>query len=261
MSRQVLSSAIYTGSVRHQRWLPVANKFRYGVYQLLLDLDEIDQLAARLPFFGRNRLNVVSFYDRDHMGASDAPLRSKLAAWLADRGVDLGAGRVLLLTNPRILGYVFNPVSYYYVLDDQGALRFVVAEINNTFGETYCYLLDDLRPRGGRALATRRRKVFHVSPFIEIDDIEYDWILTPPAERLTVHIDEFRGGDRFFDATLNLERQRLTAGRLAWMLVRYPHMTARTIFLIHWQALKLWWRGAPFYRKPEPPPRAWRTHG
>jgi DUF1365 family protein len=78
---------------------------------------------------------------------------------------------------------------------------------------------------------------------------------------LTVHIDEFREGEKFFDATLNLKRQPLTAGRLAWMLIRYPHMTARTIFLIHWQALKLWWRGAPFHRKPEPPLHAWRSDG
>lgn len=261
MSLKPLSSAIYTGTVRHRRQRPVANRFRYRVYQLLLDLDEVVAIARRIPFFSHNRFNLVSFYDRDHMGGADAPLRSKLARWLAARGLELGASRVMLLTNPRILGYVFNPVSYYYVFDERDELRFVVAEINNTFGETYCYLLDDLAPRGGRALVASRRKVFHVSPFIEIDGIDYDWIITPPEQRLTVHIDEFRAGDKFFDATLNLRRRPLTASRLAWALVRYPHMTARTIFLIHWQALKLWWRGAPFHRKPEPPPQAWRTNG
>ncbi|NIR43717.1 MAG: DUF1365 domain-containing protein [Gemmatimonadetes bacterium] len=261
MSGKPFSSAIYTGTLRHRRRRPLANRFRYGVYQLLIDLDEVEALAGRLWFFGHNRFNLFSFYDRDHMGASGVPLRSKLARWLAARGVELGASRVMLLTNPRVLGYVFNPVSYYYVFGANDELRFVVAEINNTFGETYCYLLDDLKPRGGRALVARRRKVFHVSPFIEIDGIDYDWIMTPPGDRLTVHIDEFRGEDKFFDATLSLKRNALTAGRLAWTFVRYPHMTARTIFLIHWQALKLWWRGAPLHRKPEPPPQAWRTHG
>lgn len=254
-------SALYTGTIRHRRLAPLANSFRYGVYQVLLDLDEIACLADGVPFFGHNRLNVTAFYDRDHMGRTDLPVRDKLAAWLAERGVELGEGPVLLLTNLRVLGYVFNPVSYYYCLDTARNLRFVVAEVNNTFGETYCYLLDDLRSIGGRALLAPRRKVFHVSPFMEIEDIRYDWIVTPPGESLTVHIDEFQAGEKFFDATLNLKRQPLTTGRLAAALIRYPHVTGRTIFLIHWQALKLWWKGVPFHRKPEPPDQAWRTNG
>jgi DUF1365 family protein len=254
-------AALYTGTIRHRRSAPVANSFRYGVYQVLLDLDEIADLATRVPFLGHNRFNLTAFYDRDHMGPEELPVRVKLAAWLAGRGIELGNWPVLLLTNLRVLGYVFNPVSYYYCLDAARNLRFVVAEVNNTFGETYCYLLDDLRSIGGRAFLAPRRKVFHVSPFIEMADVHYDWIVTPPGESLTVHINEFRAGEKFFDATLNLKRQPLTTGGLARALIRYPHMTGRTIFLIHWQALKLWWKEAPFFRKPEPPEQAWRRHG
>lgn len=255
------TSALYRGTVRHRRREPTGNAFRYGVYQTLLNLDEIPKLAAEIPFFGHNRFNITSFYDRDHMGPEARPVREKLETWLRGRGQTLGAGPVLLLTNLRVLGYVFNPVSYYYSLGPAGELRFVVAETNNTFGETYCYLLDDLQSIGGQALLSPQQKVFHVSPFIEMDDISYDWIVTPPLERLTVHIDEYRRGVKFFDATLNLKRQPLNSRNLIGALLRYPHMTARTIYLIHWQALKLWLKGSPFYRKPEPPAGAWRTDG
>lgn len=255
------TSAIYTGTVRHRRLAPVSHSFQYGVYQLLLNLDEIPRLARDIGPLSHNRFNVTSFYDRDHMRKLDIPVRHKLAEWLEARGSGLGTGPVLLLTNLRVLGYVFNPVSYYYCLNERGALSFVVAEVNNTFGETYCYLLDDLEARGGDALISKRQKVFHVSPFIEIDDIRYDWIVTPPGQRLTVHIDEFRDGEKFFDATLNLERHPLTSANLTRVLARYPHMTARTIFSIHWQALKLWAKRAPFYPKPQPPSEAWRTNG
>jgi len=252
--RVPLESALYCGWVRHRRLDPAPNAFRYGVYQLLLNLDELPELARRIPFLGHNTGNLTGYFDRDHLGRRELPTRTKLAEWLAAHGRQLGTGPVLLLTNLRVLGYVFNPVSYFYCLDDSGRLRFVVAEVNNTFGESYLYLLADLEQVGQRALLSRQVKVFHVSPFMQIDDVSYDWVLTPPGENLVVHIDEFRAGAKFFDATLNLSRRPLTASSLAKAMVRYPHMTARTIFLIHWQALKLWLKGAPFHRKPEPPP-------
>jgi DUF1365 family protein len=261
MSKEQLNSAIFAGTIRHRRSEPVKNAFTYGVYQVLLDLDELPLLAERVAIFGYNRANITSFHDRDHMGASPEPVRAKLAVWLAERGVDLGDGPVQLLTNLRVLGYVFNPVSYYYCFSEAGELRFIVAEVNNTFGETYCYLLDDLKPLRGRALIARRQKVFHVSPFIGMENIHYDWVMTPPGESLTVQIDAFRDGAKFFDATLNMKQKRFSGRNLVWSLFRYPHMTARTMFLIHWQALKLWFKRAPFYPKPELPPQAWRTNG
>ncbi len=246
-------SAVYVGTVRHRRFAPAENRFRYGVFQLLLDVDELPRADRELRWFAYNRAGLTSFHDVDHLGPRAAPVREKLDRWLRREGHAPTDGRVLLLTNPRVLGYVFNPVSYFFCLDPDGRMRFVVAEVNNTFGETYCYLLDDAEPLGGRASRARRTKVFHVSPFMDIQGIEYDWIFTPPEDRITIHIDEFAEGRKFFDATLNLERRPLTDRTLLKALARYPHLTARTIALIHWQALKLWLKRVPVVRKPEPP--------
>ncbi|MDH3733487.1 MAG: DUF1365 domain-containing protein [Gemmatimonadota bacterium] len=246
-------SALYLGTVRHRRFSPVSNRFKYGVYQLLFDLDDLGRLDEQVRGFGYNRASLVSFHDADHLGAGREPVRKKLRKWLETQGQELGDGPVLLLTNPRVLGYVFNPVSYFFCFDGAGAFRFTVAEVNNTFGETFCYLLDDQESIGGRAVRSNREKRFHVSPFMPIEGLRYEWIVTPPGDHLTVHIDEFQGDTKFFDATLNLARRPLTSGTLARALLRYPHLTARTMALIHWQAAKLWLKKTPFFRKPEPP--------
>ena len=248
-----LRSGLYLGTVRHRRRVPRHNSFQYRVYQLLLDLSELAALDREIGFFGYNRAGLISFHDRDHMGGTDEPLRDKLARWLRAQGRDLGDSRVMLLTNPRVLGYVFNPVSYFFFLDGAGGLRFTVAEVSNTFGEAYCYLLDGSDPVGGQAVRSRVDKRFHVSPFMQIDGVHYEWIVTPPGDRLTIHIDEFEGDEKYFDATLNLVRQPLTTASLARAMLSYPHLTARTIFLIHLQAAKLWAKRVPFFRKPEPP--------
>lgn len=246
-------SALYVGTVRHRRREPARHEFRYRTYQVLLDLDEIGLLARRIPWMGYNGAGLTSFHDTDHLGARHAPVREKLAAWLDARGVALGDDRVLLLTNLRVLGHVFNPVSYFFCLAPDGSLRRVIAEVNNTFGDTLCYLLEDLRPRGRRAFAASSRKRLHVSPFIGMEDISYEWLLTPPGPRLTVHIDETRRGDKFFDATLDMERRPLTSRTLAAAMLRHPLTPLHTVLRIHWQAVKLWWKRVPVHRRPPPP--------
>lgn len=248
-------SALYVGRVRHRRHAPTEHAFGYGVYQAAIDLDELPVLDRRLRLFGWNRRAVTTFHDTDHLGPLDAPVKVKLAAWLRTRGHQLRPDdRVILLTNLRVFGYVFNPVSWYFVRDHGGDLRFVVVEVHNTFGETYCYLLDDLVRGAGGAVRSRRAKRFHVSPFQRVEGA-YDFTLHPPAERVVTHIDVSRDGEqrRFFDATFAGERRALTDGQLGRALLRYPLVTLHTIAAIHWQALKLWLKRVPWLPKPDAP--------
>lgn len=246
-----LSSCLYEGQVRHRRLSPKPHAFSYPVYQLYLDLDELPALEERLGLFRHNGRGLNSLLDRDYLGPEERPIREKLGEWLAGRGIALGERKVFLLTHARVLGYAFNPVSYYYVFGGDGSLDLAVAEINNTFGETFGYVL---RRRGTEiGISTPRfPKVFHISPFLPMD-LAYEFHLSVPGESLTVHVDEYAAGEKVFDATFTARREPLTSAALARALVRHPLMPVRVIAWIHWQALKLWMKEVPVYTRPEPP--------
>jgi len=226
----------------HARRSPRDNVFRYPVYMALIDLDELPRLDRTLPLFGWNRRAVTSFHDEDHID-----IREVLAA----NGVDLGpGGSIQVLTNLRVLGYVFNPVSFWWCRREDGSLACIVAEVNNTFGERLPYVL-----LAGGENATGPRLVFetdkrlHVSPFMPMDQ-SYTWWFSEPGPKLSVRMDVHETGSHDFHATLTATRQPLTGGALRSVLVRYPLMPLRVIALIHWQALRLWVRRFRFYRKP-----------
>ena len=203
--------------------------------------------------FSHNRFNLATFNDRDHLGTARLPLREKLAGVLQRHGVTLPSGPVQVLTGLRVLGYVFNPVSFFYCHEADGQLALVVAEVNNTFGETHCYVLDRLDPVG-RAVRAEADKVFHVSPFQGMQ-ARYRFTLGLPGETLVVHIDTMGPDGTLLDATLTLRRRPFTSGELARALLLYPLMPMQVIALIHWHALRLWRKKAQFHRKPTPPPR------
>lgn len=246
-----LASALYVGTVRHRRLAPKAHSFSYPVYQLLLDLDELPRVEEEVGLFRHDRRGWTALFDRDYLGPAERPVKEKLRDWLAARGHVLGERRVLLLTHARVLGYAFNPVSYYYVLGADGRLDLAVAEINNTFGETFGYVLE--RRGGEKGISTPRfPKVFHVSPFLPMK-LEYEFHLSVPGDSLAVHVDEFEDGNKVFDATFSARRRPLTTSSLATALLAHPLMPAMVIAWIHWQALKLWLKEIPVYTRPEPP--------
>jgi DUF1365 family protein len=250
-------SALYVGTVRHRRFGAPEHSFAYRVWHALIDLDELPQLAERVRGFSHNRFNLTACHDRDHMGPSRETIRRKLEIWLGERGLSTGLSQISLLTHLRVLGHVFNPVSFYFCRDDKAVLRHVVAEVNNTFGETYCYLL----AADGDVVRQEQDKVFHVSPFQPVDG-RYRFRVTAPGSTVSAHIDVIRGGDRVFDTTLTAKRRPFTGPSLFTTVARHPHTGLRTLALIHYQALRLWLKRAPFFTKPEPPPEAWRTrHG
>lgn len=245
-----MNSGLYVGHVTHQRLAKLRHAFRYPIFMPLLDLAELEALDRSLRLFAYNRAGVVSYHDADHLKEYPGNTRERLLAFFASRGERLPDGRVLLLTHARILGYTFNPVSFFYCFDVNGALRFVVAEVNNTFGDTHPYLL---RGDGGGPLTTR--KVLHVSPFFDMTGA-YSWRLPPPGETLEARCDLHHAGQLSLASRLSLARRPLTDRTLSSALLSLPFMTVRVMFGIHWQALKLWLKGATFHRAPKyKPPR------
>jgi uncharacterized protein len=251
------SSALYVGEVRHRRSRPRVNAFRYRTYHALLDVDELPRLDREVRGFGYNRRAFTGFRDEDHLGPASGPVREKLAGWLATQGVVLPAGPLRVLTNLRVLGHVFDPVSWWFCHHPDGELAMVVAEVNNTFGETHCYLLDRLEHRANGAIRAHAAKRFHVSPFLPVDGLAYRFTFVARPEAITAHMDVFDEHGKLFDATQSGRRVELTSRDLARTLLTHPLMTLRTVLLIHLQALRLFAKRVPFFRKPVPPEDAY----
>ncbi len=247
------ASALYVGDVRHRRTRPKVNAFRYRTYHALLDVDELPRLDREVRGFGYNRPALTGFRDDDHLGPASLPVREKLARWLQTQGVELPAGPVRVLTNLRVLGHVFDPVSWWFCHDRRGGLVLVVAEVHNTFGESHCYLLDRLEHRANGTVRAHTAKRFHVSPFLPVEGLAYRFTFVSHPEALTAHMDVFDADGRLFEATQSGRRVPLTSRALARTLLTHPLMTLRTVALIHFQAVRLVVKRVPFFRKPVPP--------
>jgi DUF1365 family protein len=236
----VTEPGVFVGTVRHRRFAPLAHAFTYRVFMVLLDIDRIPESMRVSRVLGVNRWNWATFDDRDHLGDATRSLRERLRADAADHGIEIPDGQGLLLTNLKYLGYSFNPISFFYLFDAAGTLQVVLAEVNNTFGQSHRYWL---RPAGASAaFHAAAPKAMRVSPFLPMD-LDYRFSLTVPAASLVAHIETWRAGERLLDATLTLERRPWTAGEVRRQLFRIPAMTLKVIAAIHWQALRLWWKG------------------
>jgi DUF1365 family protein len=231
---------------------PVIHAFRYRMFMLYLDLAELPGLFERHWLWSARRRALARFRREDHFGDPALPLDESIRTLVARETGQRPAGPIRLLTHLRYFGHVFNPVSFYYCFDkDDSRVETIVAEVNNTpWGEQHCYVLPQ-RMNAGRNGHGRYfpEKVMHVSPFMEMD-VAYDWRFNAPAENLTVHMENSREGRKIFDATLVLSREEISSGSLARALAAYPLMTMKVVAAIHWQALKLWLKGAPVHDHP-----------
>ena len=247
-----MNSCIYKGWVRHRRVAPTHNSFRYRMFMLYLDLAELPQLFDGKPLWSARRPALAWFRRRDYLGPAHVPLDTAVRDLVEARSGVRPAGPIRLLTHLRYFGYVMNPVSFYYCFDPAGArLETIVAEITNTpWGERHQYVL----PAGAQAAPLKRfefDKGFHVSPFMPME-IQSHWCFNAPADRLLVNMQNFRGDQFMFDATLSLRREPLSAGALLRALAGYPVMTLKVIAAIHFQALRLWLKRTPFHAHPTP---------
>lgn len=246
-------SGVYEGHVRHRRLKPAEHQFRYGVYLLYLDLEELPSLLKGGFGLSRARFSPASFCRQDHVGDPAVPLADSVRDLVKERTGWTPAGPIRVLALPRCFGYYFNPLSLYYCFDASGqSVEAVVAEVTNTpWLERHWYVLSEgNRRRGSGQLRFRHPKAFHVSPFLEMD-LEYDWRLNQPGRRITVCIDSRRAGQRLFDVTLVLERRELSRRSMAGVLMRHPWMTLRVSQAIYWQAAQLWWKKCPFIAHPK----------
>jgi len=232
---------------------PRRHRLRYRVFSLLLDLDEVPALCRRLRLLSHRRFNLYGFDERDHADGSGAPLRPWVERHLAQAGIDIEGGPIRLLAMPRVLGYGFNPISVYFCHHRDGRLLALLHEVHNTFGQRHTYLLP---VEGGAALGDVRQdcdKEFYVSPFMSMN-MRYDFRIHPPDERLSIAI---RGSDAdgtLIVAVLSAERRALTDRALLGTFLRTPLLTMKVIAGIHWEALRLWWKGVPLHARPAPPP-------
>jgi DUF1365 family protein len=251
-----VNSCLYTGFVRHRRREPVSNEFKYRLFMMYLDLAELPQLFQPYLFWSATRAAPACFKREDYLqleGDASLSLDESVRQLVARETGKRPAGPIRLLTHLRYFGYSFNPVSFYYCFDESGAsVETIVAEITNTpWKERHAYVLPVSRSvrHTRHAWQFQFDKQFHVSPFNPMD-MRYDWRFGAPDEGLHVHMENWRDGRSVFDATLNLARSPITSASLARVLVGFPLMTAQVITLIHWQALRLWMKRAPFHTHP-----------
>ncbi|MES2476625.1 MAG: DUF1365 domain-containing protein [Verrucomicrobiota bacterium] len=243
-------NSIYECTVFHRRLKPRRNEFTYRVFMLSVDVDALPALAKRHFGFSHNRFNLFSIDDRDHVNlGKGGGIRANLIAWLAGNGVDCPIdARIRLVTFPRVLGYGFNPVSFYYVESSGGEPIAAVAEVVNTFREMKLYFLGSANDAG--SWHRRVAKDFYVSPFSDPGD-EFDFKIGPAGDTWRVNIDNHTPDDCSLVSSIRGERRDFTTGMLWGCAIKYPLLSLKIIFLIHWHALRLWMRKVPLLRKSE----------
>lgn len=245
-------SCIYSGQIRHRRFSPVENSFRYGLFMMYLDLAELPALFDRYRLWSVERRNVAAFHRSDYLGNPPVPLDQAVRDLVAENTGTRLAGPVRLLTHMRYFGYCYNPVSFYYCFaGNETELEAIVAQIHNTpWGERHCYVLAaEKSEREEDWMRFRFPKEFHISPFMGMN-LSYDWRFQIPGDTLDVQMINYENGNQFFDVALSLSREEISARSLSRVMTRYPFMTVKVLGAIYWQAFRLLLKRAPFHDHP-----------
>ena len=242
----IKNSFIYTGNVVHKRFKPKIHFFKYKVFSLLIDLSEIHLLDKDLKIFSYNKFNIISFYDKDHGPRDGSSVKNWVIDNLKKNNIDTNDIQIKLLCYPRIFGYVFNPLSIFFVYDNNDNLISISYEVKNTFGEQHTYVF---KVEGQNKLIQNNcSKKFHVSPFIEMD-CNYFFRILNPDQKLSVVIDQYDQEGKILFASQDGERSDLTSKNLMNSYLKHPLMTFKIISAIHFEAFKLWFKGIKLIKK------------
>ncbi len=240
-----MTSFIYNGTVIHKRFKPKLHFFKYKVFSLLIDLSELDNLGKDINLFSYNRFNLISFFDKDHGDRDGSSLLEWVKKNLKANKINTEEIKIKLLCYPRILGYVFNPLSVFYVYDKSDDLISVLYEVKNTFGEQHTYIF---KVENDNLLQHDCSKKFHVSPFIEMN-CNYFFRILKPGEKISVIIDQYQLDEKILYASQEGKRVDFTSAELFKSYLKHPLMTFKIISAIHFEAFKLWAKGIKFIKK------------
>ena len=240
------NSCIYNGTVIHKRYKPKTHFFKYSVFSLLLDLSELELLNDKIRFFSFNKFNLISFFEKDHGNRDGTSLVNWVKNYLKKNQIETENIKIKLLCYPRIFGYVFNPLSVFFVYDKKEKLVSILYEVKNTFGEqhTYVFRIDN----ENNLIQNNCSKKFHVSPFIQMD-CNYFFKILIPGERLSIIIDQYDPTGKILFASQNGKKANLTGKELIKSYLKHPLMTFKIISAIHFEAFKLWIKGIKLVKK------------
>lgn len=254
------AAVLYSIRVMHARRVAPLYRFVYQIFSVLFDIDRLDELARSRKLFSHNRFNLLSFDDRDHGRGERGGLRRWAEGICATQNIALDGGRIRLLAQPRMFGWAFNPVSFWYCEHADGSLRAVIAEVRNTFGEKHSYLLSSASRKANASaglplpydVVLNKEKCFHVSPLFDLEG-RYHFKFGEPGVKLAVQLNETRQGAPLIDTAMAGTAKPFSDAEIARQVLRMPVQAVKVLAGIHWQALKIWLRGARFHKKPKPP--------
>ncbi len=241
-----MTSSIYNGTVIHKRFKPKTHYFKYSVFSLLIDLSELETLDKKIKFFSFNKFNLISFFEKDH-GSRDG---SSLIKWvkknLYENNIQYNNITIKLLCYPRIFGYVFNPLSVFFIYDNNEKLISILYEVKNTFGEQHTYIFKV--ENDSKLFQHNCAKKFHVSPFIEMN-CNYFFRILKPGEKISIIIDQYQINEKILYASQDGSRANFNSKELLKSYLKHPLMTFKIISAIHYEAFKLWTKGVRFIKK------------
>jgi len=247
-----MRSCLYECAIMHERQSPTPHRFVHKIFMFYLDLDELPQLSDFSWLIGYNEPRVYNFKDQDHIVTVSESVKENILSFLSTQGIEAKVKRIQLLTNLRTFGYIFNPVSFYFCFDEDDHPLCVVSEIGNTFDELkYFYLGPEKKT--SKSFNDKQVKYYYISPFTDLDN-ELDFKIQVPNERLNITIDTLKNGKKFFWSAMTGPRRELSTANLFWYTIKYPLVTLKVIFLIHWHAAILHFvKKLPHHSKEENP--------